>query len=162
MTQLLSCGRMSDFLGRNAFVKRTGAILTNKVSAEVTECKTAICQPTFRFLRRDQIMTITKLLCRSRNGRLVQLQFQFVGTLFRRDVTEKCLPFFRKLASENSCIDRIARCILVSSARAHNYLVRRNRLCAGHERQLFYSILARKSSLSLRPAPMALSVSLCD
>src|SRR5215471_722787 len=124
MTQLLSCGRISDFLGRKAFVKRTGAILTDKISAEVTECKTALCQPTFRLLRRDQIMTVTKLFCRSRNGRLVQLQFQFVGTLFRCDVMEKCLPFVLQLAAEKSCIDRIARCILVSSARAHDYLVR--------------------------------------
>src|SRR5262249_46793862 len=143
---------------RNAFLKRTGAILTDKVSAEVTECKSAICQPTFRLLRRDQIMTVTKLFCRSRNGRLVQLQFQLVGTLFRWAVAEKCRPFVSQLAAENSCIDRIARCILVSSARAHNYLVRRNRFCARHERQLFYSILAKKSSLSLNPSRSRLNV----
>src|SRR5215471_8589050 len=100
MTQLLSCGRISDFLGRKVFVKRTGAILTDKVSAEVTKCKAAVCQPTFRLLRRDQIMAVTKLLCCSGNGRLVHLQFQFVGTLFRCDVTEKCLPFFLNFAPE--------------------------------------------------------------
>src|SRR5689334_7777293 len=87
VTQLLRGGRISDCLARKVFVKSTRAILTDKVSAEVTKCKAAICQPSFRLLRRDQIMSVTKLFCRSRNRRLVHLQFHLVGTLFRCDVT---------------------------------------------------------------------------
>jgi hypothetical protein len=41
-------------------------------------------------------------------------------------VMEERLPFFLKFAPENSRIDSIACSILLSSARAYDYIVRRN------------------------------------
>jgi hypothetical protein len=79
----------------------------HKEIAEIGQCKAALSQPLFGFLRRNQVVFIAKPFRSRVNRVVVELEILFIGFFLGRKAPEQIFPLRLQFASKKSGIDHI-------------------------------------------------------